>query len=150
MANDYSAEKSKNQKNCNSTTGSASANKAGPPHNLCDENAGWCPSKNPEEGMAGKSTGNIGSEFLKFGSKLAASVTELKDTMAGKFDQIEEMLTKPDIWAQDTKERDDASEDDADLEISGRTPDEPPSKMSKLSSSGEVAKKQYDLQIVIC
>ena len=75
--------------------------------------------------MAGKSASNEGSELLKFGSMLAASITELKDTMAGKFDQLEEILTQPDIWVQDTKERDDASEDDGDIDNSGSTTDEP-------------------------
>ena len=56
---------------------------------------------------------------------------ELKDTMAGKFDQLEEILTRPDIWAQDTKEHDDASEDDADNDSSPSITEEPPSKKSK-------------------
>lgn len=51
--------------------------------------------------MAGKSASNEGSELLKFGSMLATSITELKDTLAGKFDQLEEILTQPDIWARD-------------------------------------------------
>ena len=51
--------------------------------------------------MAGKSVSNEGSELLKFGSMLATSTTELKDTMAGKFDQLEEILTQHDIWAHD-------------------------------------------------
>ena len=38
--------------------------------------------------MAGKSVSNEGSMLLKFGSMLATSITELKDTMAGKFDQL--------------------------------------------------------------
>ena len=41
--------------------------------------------------MAGKSASNEGSELLKFGSMLAASITELKDTMPGKFDQLGEI-----------------------------------------------------------
>lgn len=80
---------------------------------------------------------------------LATSITELKDTMAGKFDQLEEILTRPDIWAQDTEERDDASEDDADDNDSSRsTTEEPPSKKSKLTSSGEVASKQTVLNSI--
>ena len=69
----------------------------------------------------------------------------LKDMMAGKFDQLEEILTRPDIWAQDTEERDDASEDNADIDKSGGTTDERPSKKSKLTSSSEVASKQMVL-----
>ena len=74
---------------------------------------------------------------------LAASITELKDTMAGKFDQLEEILTQPDIWVRETEEQeqDNASEDDADIDNSGDTTDESPSKKSKLTSSGEVASK---------
>ena len=34
---------------------------------------------------------------------LAASITELKDTMAVKFDQLEHILTRPDIWVLDTE-----------------------------------------------
>ena len=90
--------------------------------------------------MAGKSASNEGSELLKFGSMLAASVTELKDTMAGKFDQLEDILTRPDIWAQDTEEAEDASEDGADNDSSRSTTEEPPSKKLKLISSGEVLK----------
>ena len=41
--------------------------------------------------------------------------------MAGKFDQLEEILTQPDIWVQDTEERDDASEDDGDIDNSGKS-----------------------------
>ena len=73
---------------------------------------------------------------------LASSITELKDTIAGKFDQLEEILTQPNIWAQDTEEHDDASEANGDIDNSGGTTDEPPSKKSKLSSSSEVASKQ--------
>ena len=98
--------------------------------------------------MAGKSASNEGSELLKFGSMLAASITELKDTMAGKFDQLEEILTQPDIWVQDTEDRDDASEDDGDIDNSGSTTDEPPSKKSKLTSSNEVASKQTVLNSI--
>lgn len=47
--------------------------------------------------MALKSASNEGSELLKFGSMLATSITELKDTMAGTFDQLEEILTQHDI-----------------------------------------------------
>ena len=119
MPNDSTAQKSKNQKNSGSTTGSAGANKDGPTHKICDENPSPRPSKSSGEGMAGKSASNEGSELLKFGSMLAASITELKDTMAGKFDQLEEILTQPDIWVQDTEERDDASEDDGDIDNSG-------------------------------
>ena len=98
--------------------------------------------------MAGKSASNEGSKILKFGSMLATSITELKDTMAEKFDQLEEILTRPDIWAQDTEERDDASEDDADNDSSRSTTEEPPSKKSKLTSSGEVASKQTVLNSI--
>ena len=56
----------------------------------CDENTSLRPSKK-DEGMAGKSASNEGNELLKFGSMLAASTTELKDTMAGKFDQLEDI-----------------------------------------------------------
>ena len=44
MPNDSTAQKSKNQKNSGSTTGSAGANKDGPTHKICDEN----PSPAPE------------------------------------------------------------------------------------------------------
>ena len=47
--------------------------------------------------MAGKSASNEGSDLLKFGSMLATSITELKDTIAGTFDQLEEILTQPDM-----------------------------------------------------
>ena len=79
---------------------------------------------------------------------LAASITELKDMMAGKFNQLEEILTQPDIWVQDTEERDDASEDNGDIDNSGGTTDEPPSKKSKLTSSSEVASKQTVLNSI--
>ena len=47
--------------------------------------------------MAGKSAA---TKAAKFGRMLVASIAELKDTMAGKFDQLQEILTQPDIWAQ--------------------------------------------------
>ena len=47
--------------------------------------------------MAGKSAA---TKAAKFGRMLVASIAELKDTMAGKFDKLEEILTQPDIWAQ--------------------------------------------------
>lgn len=47
--------------------------------------------------MAGKSAA---TKAAKFGRMLVVSIAELKDTMAGKFDQLEETLTQPDIWAQ--------------------------------------------------
>ena len=130
------------------TTGNAGANKDGPSHKNCDKNPNSRLTKNLEEGMAGKSASNEGKELLKFGSMLATSITELKDTMAGKFDQLEEVLTQPDIWAQDTEERDDASEDNADNDSSRSTTEEPPSKTSKLTSSGEVASKQTVLNSI--
>lgn len=148
MANDTTAQKSKNQKSSGSTTGNAGANKDGPTHKNCDVNPNSRPNKNSEEGMAGKSASNEGSKILKFGSMLTTSITELKDTMAGKFDQLEEILTRPDIWAQDTEERDDASEDDADNDSSRSTTEEPPSKKSKLTSSGEVASKKTVLNSI--
>ena len=79
---------------------------------------------------------------------LAASILELKDTIAGKFAQLEEILIQPDIWAQDTEERYDALEDDADIDNSDGTTDEPPSKKSKLTSPGEVTSKQTVLNIM--
>ena len=97
MANDSIAQKSKKQKNCCSTTGYAGANKYGPTHKTCDENTSSRPSKKSKEGMAGKSASNEGSKLLKFGSMLATSITELKDTMAGTCDQLEEILTQPDM-----------------------------------------------------
>ena len=148
MPNDSTAQKRKNQKNSGSTTGSAGANKDGPTHKICDENPSPRPSKSSEEGMPGKSASHEGSELLKFGSMLVASITELKDTMAGKFDQLEEILTQPNIWVQDTEERDDASEDDGDIDHSGSTTDEPPSKKSKLTPSSEVASKQRVLNSI--
>lgn len=148
MANDTTAQKRKNQKSSGSTTGNAGANKDGPTHRNCDENPNSRSSKNSEEGMAGKSASNEGSELLKFGSMVTSSITELKDTMAGKFDQLEEILTRPNIWAQDTEERDDASEDDADNDSSRSTTEEPPSKKSKLICSGEVASKQTVLNSI--
>ena len=147
MANDSTAQKSKNQKSSGSTTGNAGANKDGLNHKNCDENTSSRPSKHSEEGMAGKSA-NEGSELLKLGSMLAASITELKDTMAGKFDQLEEILTRPDLWAQDTDERDDNSEDDADNDSSRSVTEEPPRKKSKLTSSGKVASKQTVLSSI--
>ena len=98
---------------------SAGATKDGPTHKNCDENTSSRPSKKSEVGMAGKSASNEGSELLKFGSILTASITALNDTMAGKFDQLEDILTRPDIWAQDTEERDDASVDDTDNDSTG-------------------------------
>ena len=148
MANDTTAQKRKNKKSSGSTTGNAGANKDGPTPKNCDENPNSRSSKNSEEGMAGQSASNEGSELLKFGSMLATSITELKDTIAGKFDQLEEILTRPDIWAQDTEEHDDASEDDADNDSSRSTTEEPPSKKSKLTSSGEVASKQSVLESI--
>ena len=159
MANDSTAQKRKNQKSSGSTTGNAGANKDGPSHKNCDENTSRSqPSTNSEEGTAGKSVINEGSELLKFGSMLATSITDLKDTMAGKFDQLEEILTRPDIWAQDTEERDDTSADDADNDSSctgdadndssRSTAEEPPRKKSKLSSSGEMASKQTVLNSI--
>ena len=138
--------KSKNQKSSGSITGDAGANKDGPTHKNCDENTSLRPSKNSKEGIAGKSASNEGNELLKFGSMPAASITELKDTMTGKFDQLEDVLTRPDTWAEGTEEGDDASEDDADKDSSRSTTEEPPSKKSKLTSSGEVASKQTVLK----
>ena len=43
--------------------------------------------------MAGKSESNLASELLKFRLMLAASITKSKETMAGNFDQLEEILT---------------------------------------------------------
>ena len=50
--------------------------------------------------------------------------------------------------AQDTEEHDNASEDDADNDSSRSTTEEPPSKKSKLTSSGEVASKQSVLDSI--
>ena len=52
MDNDSTAQKSKNQKNSGSTTGSAGANKDGRTHKNCDENTNS--NKNSEKEMAGK------------------------------------------------------------------------------------------------
>ena len=76
MTSNSTAQKSKNQKNC-ITTGSAGANKDGPTCKTSDENPSSRPSKNPEEGIVGKSASSEGSELLKFGSMLAASITVL-------------------------------------------------------------------------
>ena len=59
-------------------------------------------------GMVGKSDSNLASELLKFRPMLAGSITKSKETMAGNFDQLEEILTEPNIWVQDTKEHNDA------------------------------------------
>ena len=75
MANDTTAQKSKNQKSSGSTTGNTGANKDGPTHKNCHENLDSRPSKNSEKEMAGKSASNEGSELLKFGSMLATSIT---------------------------------------------------------------------------
>ena len=120
--------KGKNQKSSGSTTGNAGANKDDSTHKNCDENPNSRPSENSGKGIAGKSASNEGSELLKFRSMLATSITELKDTMAGKFDQLEEILTRPDIWTQDTEDHGDASEADADNDSSRSIIEEPPSK----------------------
>lgn len=107
-----------NKKSSSSTRGNTGANKGGPTHKNCNENTSLRP--NSGERMARKSVSNEGSAILKFGSMIAASITELKDTMAVKFDQLEHILTRPDIWVLDTEESDDASEDNADND-SGRS-----------------------------
>ena len=119
--------KGKNQKSSGSTTGNAGANKDDSTHKNC-ENLNSRPNENLGNGIAGKSASNEGSELLKFRSMLATSITELKHTMAGKFDQLEEILTRPDIWAQDTEDHGDASEADADNDSSRSITEEPPSK----------------------
>ena len=53
MPNDSTGQKSKNQKNSGSTTGSAGANKDGPTDQICVENLSSRWSKNSEKGMAG-------------------------------------------------------------------------------------------------
>ena len=60
MANDYTAQKSKDQKSSGSTTGNAGATKDGPTHKNCDQSTSSHPSKNSEEGTAGKSASNEG------------------------------------------------------------------------------------------
>ena len=101
MANDSTEQKSTNKKSSRSTRGNTGTNKDGPTHKNCNENTSLRP--NSGERMAGKSVSNEGSAILKFGSMLAASITELKDTMAVKFDQLEHILTRPDIWVLDTE-----------------------------------------------
>ena len=66
--------------------------------------------------------------------------------MTGKFDQLEDTLTRPNIWYQNTEEGNDASKDSADNKSSCSTTEEPPSKKTKLTSSGEVANKQTVLK----
>ena len=78
MANGSTAQKSKNQKNYGSTTGNAGVNKDAPTLKNCDEHTSLLPSKISEKGMAGKSASNDRRELVI----LAASITELKDTMA--------------------------------------------------------------------
>lgn len=89
----------------------------GPTHKNLDENASLRPSQNSEEGMAGKSAA---TKAAKFGQMLDASIAELKDTMAGKFDQLEEILTQPDIWTQ-RRRRERVSEDYVDNDDNGST-----------------------------
>lgn len=101
MANDSTEQKSRNKKSSSSTRSNTGANKDGPTHKNCNENTSLRP--NSRERMEGKSVSNEGSAILKFGSMLAASITELKDTMAVKFDQLEHILTRPDIWVLDTE-----------------------------------------------
>lgn len=67
--------------------------------------------------MAGKSAA---TKAAKFGQMLVASIAELKDTMAGKFDQLEEILTRPDIWTQ-RRQRERVSEDYVDNDDNGST-----------------------------
>ena len=86
MVNDSTAQKGKKQRSSGSTTGNEGVNKDGSSHKNCDENTSSHPSTNSKERMAGKSANNEGSEQLKFGSMLAVSITDLKETMAGTFD----------------------------------------------------------------
>ena len=101
MANDSTEQKSRNKKSSSSTRSNTGANKDGPTHKNCNENTSLRP--NSGERIAGKSVSNDGSAILKFGSMLAASIKELKDTMAVMFDQLEHILTRPDIWVLDTE-----------------------------------------------
>lgn len=151
MGND-TTQKGKNQTGSSSTTGKAGANKEDPKHKNSDEsnNSSQKHSKDSVDGMAGKSASNEGSELLKFGSMISSSILELKDTMAGKFNQLEQILTRPDIWEPEAEpeERDDAPSDyDTDNDGGRSTAEheqEPPTKKPRLTpaSSGEAASKQ--------
>ena len=87
-------QKDKDQKGPHDINSTASANKDETHHKKCgDENSRPTSKANASNGsvdkMARKSAGNEGSELLKFGSMLSDSITELKNTLAGKFDQFE-------------------------------------------------------------
>ena len=52
------------------------------------------------------------SKFQKFGAMLSESIRDLKNTLAGKFDLLEQTLTLPDVWKADDKECDVLSDSD--------------------------------------
>lgn len=132
MANE-TIQKGKSKTSSSSTTGKAGANKEDP--NRKKKN------KDSVDGVAGKSASSEGSESLKFGSMISASISELKDTMAGKFDQLEQILTPSDIWEPEHKpeERDDALSDyDTDKDggrIYAEHEQKPSSKKPRLTSA---------------
>ena len=77
---------------------------------------------------------------------LSESIRDLKNTLAGKFDLLEQTLTLPDVWKADDKECDVLSDSDTchrEWRWHSTTADEPPSKKAwSTSSSDETTSKQ--------
>ena len=97
------SQKIKDQKGPYDINSTESANKDETYHKKCgDENSRSTSEANASNGsvekMARKSASSEGSELLKFGSMLSDSITELKNTLAGNFNQLEQTLTQPDLW----------------------------------------------------
>ena len=100
--------------------------------------------------MAPKLASSENSERLKFGSKLSDSILELKNTLAGKFDQLEKTLIQPSVWGQDADEQDVISDSGTDNEATGSRviADEPPAKKARLTTAPEAASKQNVLSTI--
>ena len=149
------SQKDKDQKGPNDINSTASANKEETHHKKCgDENNRSTSKANASndsvDKMARKSASSEGSELLKFGSMLSDSITELKNTLAGKFEQLEQTLTQPDLWEHTGDGQDDlsASGTDSDGCDGHATGDEPPTKKSKPTASVETTSKQKVLSTI--
>ena len=100
--------------------------------------------------MAQKSASSKGSELLKFGSMLSDSITELKNTLVGKFDQLKQTLTQPILWEQNGDGQGDlsASGPDSDGCDGHATGNKQPTKKSMSTASVETTSKQKVLSTI--
>ena len=82
---------------------------------------------------------------------LSESIRDLKNTLARKFDQLEQTLTQQGVWNADDEECDVLSHSNHTTESTGgsTTADEPPSERQRSTpSSGETISKQKVLNSI--